>query len=384
MIKISIIVAVYNVDKFLDECILSLINQTLNEIEIIIVNDGSTDGSSFICEKYKLLDERIILINKKNAGLVSARKFGIEIARGKYSIFVDGDDKLDEYACEKMFMIAEKLNVDFIHFNYKTTAGNKICYIKKDEIINLVKIDRKKLFIDSVICNEETNMQSITPSIWSKLFVTSFIKKVYMKTPDDQSYGEDLICLYNCIMQSQKCALSTMFFYNYRIHAASMSHKWQWSTIERIVKLKEIISKLLGEAFFSEIERYFFRIVVNYIEESSKNTAIIPKCIISDITRFYNKNIILYGAGNVGIDYYNQLVRYSRINIIAWVDCNFENINIDYFKIQSPDYIKDVKFDYIVIAINDMKMATEIRKDLVMTKKINDKKIIWSKPEWIV
>ena len=95
MKKISVIVPIYNVEKYLEKCLESIINQTFINLEIILINDGSTDFSGSICEKYKNKDNRIILIHKKNEGLSAARNKGLSIATGDYISFVDSDDFLD-------------------------------------------------------------------------------------------------------------------------------------------------------------------------------------------------------------------------------------------------------------------------------------------------
>lgn len=96
---ISVIVPVYNAEKYLDKCITSLLNQTYKKIEIILVNDGSTDNSLSICNKYKLSDDRITVINKKNGGASSARNAGIKVANGDYIMFADADDYADQSWC---------------------------------------------------------------------------------------------------------------------------------------------------------------------------------------------------------------------------------------------------------------------------------------------
>jgi len=100
---ITIIVPVYNVEQYLDRCIESIVNQTYSNLEIILVNDGSTDGSSEICSKYQKSDDRIIVINKNNSGLSSARNAGLNIAKGKYVGFVDGDDYISEVMYENLY-----------------------------------------------------------------------------------------------------------------------------------------------------------------------------------------------------------------------------------------------------------------------------------------
>lgn len=117
--KISIIVPVYNVEKYLSRCIESILNQTFREFELILVNDGSTDKSGYICNKYKNLDERVIVINKENGGASSARNYGLNIARGEYIGFVDSDDYVHKYMFQVLYDNALKYSSDITMCNYK-------------------------------------------------------------------------------------------------------------------------------------------------------------------------------------------------------------------------------------------------------------------------
>lgn len=118
MAEVSIIVPVYNVERYLARCLDSCINQTFENIEIICVNDGSTDRSLEILEAYKKLDSRIKIINKDNGGLSSARNAGVEVAVGKYILFLDSDDFISSVAVEKLYNNAEKNKSDIVLFDY--------------------------------------------------------------------------------------------------------------------------------------------------------------------------------------------------------------------------------------------------------------------------
>lgn len=111
-IKISVVVPIYNVEKYLARCLDSLVKQTLKDIEIICINDGSLDNSNKIAQSYAKKDSRIILINQANKGLSAARNVGIDAARGKYISFVDSDDWIDLDFLEKLYIVAEKYNAD--------------------------------------------------------------------------------------------------------------------------------------------------------------------------------------------------------------------------------------------------------------------------------
>ncbi len=138
MQKISIIVPVYNTSKYLNKCINSLLNQTLEDIEIILINDGSTDESDSIIKKYK--DKRIKYIHKKNEGIGKTRNLGIEIASGEYLSFIDSDDYVGADFCEKMYNKAIKDNCDIVICDFYKDIDSTLEYIKiesfKDNSLN--------------------------------------------------------------------------------------------------------------------------------------------------------------------------------------------------------------------------------------------------------
>lgn len=124
MIKISVIIPVYGVEKYIRQCLESVIKQTYKNLEIIVVNDGTKDNSMKIVEEY-LVDERIKVINKENGGISSARNRGIEEATGEYVSFVDSDDWLEIDLYERIVQILEGNKVDIIVFNYNRYSENK-------------------------------------------------------------------------------------------------------------------------------------------------------------------------------------------------------------------------------------------------------------------
>ena len=130
MPKVSIIVPVYNTEKYLSRCLRSLMNQTLSDIEIILVDDGSTDRSSVLCDNYAEMDNRIKVVHKKNGGLSSARNAGIDIATGEYIGFVDSDDTISIDMYSKMIETAKKNNVDFVMTDYMRIPSNRAPYLK--------------------------------------------------------------------------------------------------------------------------------------------------------------------------------------------------------------------------------------------------------------
>ena len=178
MIKLSIIVPVYNVAEYLERCLNSLINQTLNEIEIICVNDGSTDNSLYILEKFAGLDKRIKIINQKNKGLSGARNTGIKLVQGEYFGFLDSDDWVDLDYFEKLYKRAKNCDADI-------SLGDFIRKGKFKHKIRL-KLNKEEEFVGD---NEKFYGSQFYhfPCVWNKIYKTSkfndlrFIEGIYFE-----------------------------------------------------------------------------------------------------------------------------------------------------------------------------------------------------------
>lgn len=175
MPKVSVIVPFYNAKIYLKKCLDSLLNQTLKDIEIILVNDGSTDGSEDIVKEY-LHDKRLKLVNKENGGQGSARNFGLSLATGKYICFLDSDDFADIKMCENMYK-ASLCKYDIVVCDYFITnqEGN-------DSYITILKRDSGKLD------NYEYFFTGACP--WNKLYKKTFLDKINFKFPEGIIYED--------------------------------------------------------------------------------------------------------------------------------------------------------------------------------------------------
>lgn len=168
---ISIIIPVYNVEKYLGKCIESIINQTYNNLEIILVNDGSKDGSKDICEAYKKKDKRIIVVNKENGGLSDARNSGIKIAKGKYIGFVDSDDYIDKDMYKVLYNDIVSNEADIAICNYKKIYENDL--INVEDKFNNTEIYNKVDAIRLLITGEKINDYA-----WNKLYKKELFENI--------------------------------------------------------------------------------------------------------------------------------------------------------------------------------------------------------------
>ena len=146
MDKITVIIPVYNVEKYLKEAIEATINQTYKNLEIILVDDGSTDSSGKICDEYAKKDNRIKVIHQENRGMSGARNVGLECATGKYIMFSDSDDTFELNACEKLYNFIEKTNADYVVGNYTNMDEDGTKWEKP--VFSLDKFHESKLSIE--------------------------------------------------------------------------------------------------------------------------------------------------------------------------------------------------------------------------------------------
>lgn len=258
--KISIIVPVYNVEQFLDDCIKSLLNQTYNNIEIILVDDGSTDSSSSICDKYAKKDDRIKVIHKVNGGLSSARNTGLDNVTGEYIMFSDSDDMFLPNSCEVMINEMERTNADYVIGNYQNC--NEDGTIWKNPIFNKEKYKNFKLSIKDY----KNSFFIMNSSVCNKIFRTEFIKKLDVRFVEGLP-AEDAIFSTYCFMKSSNVYFisDVMYLYRQRSEASSISMNCSFKYFDGINKAYRLIYENFKENGELGFYRYFYAKSMTYI-----------------------------------------------------------------------------------------------------------------------
>ena len=232
MIKISVVVPVYNVEKYIRQCLESIVNQTYKNLEIIVVNDGTKDNSMEIVEEF-LSDSRLKVINKENGGLSSARNRGMEEATGDYILFVDSDDWLEENGIDilvkNLIKNIDILGANFYVFDEKNQLKNKnnfkIKYRENDEGKNLLLND-----LESVV--------------WNKLYKISFLKKNNIIFLENVIH-EDEEFTFKCYMKAKNVKYIQEVTYNYRINrVGSIMNNSEKNKNDSIASLRKIINEI--------------------------------------------------------------------------------------------------------------------------------------------
>lgn len=278
MVKISIVIPIYNSENYLEETLATVLNQTYKNLEIILINDGSNDNSQLIIEKFLKNDERIKLINKKNGGVCSSRNEGLNQATGEYILHVDADDKLPLDTCENYIKILEKYGkVDIIE-------GNFFLYYEKEKR----KVLNKFLYKKEKVLKKEEYLKEIyfcgkgTISVWGKLIKKSLYKDNKILHPVEFSLAEDGCTYGKLLCKSNQIVMTPLVGYYYRINPYSMTNKTKILNIKEykmaFQNLKQFFLENKTEKIFLENEFkckvlfYYYQLFrVSYSESLKEN-----------------------------------------------------------------------------------------------------------------
>lgn len=294
MIKVSVIISAYNIENYIGKCIESIMNQTLKEIEIIIVNDGSTDRTLNIINKYKKLDNRIIVIDKENKGVQSARNEGLRFASGESVLFVDGDDWLDKEALNHLFNRLDNDKLDIVCYGYYQEYEDGKVKKFKNKYIGLYDND---CFLSATLMNE------VIPSLCCKLIRREFLTKNKIVFPEDIAFGEDLATTVRLALNFPKVLIIEQCYYYYFTRIDSVTNKITDKALD-LFKAFNYIQDLLNEnkyyeKFEEEFEflRYYhlyFERVVGQTSFNKTHKKFYKICNSNDINNINNKYLDLF------------------------------------------------------------------------------------------
>ena len=330
MIKISIIVPIYNVEEYLEQCIISLVSQTLKEIEIILINDGSTDKSIEICEKYSKIDSRIKLINKNNTGVSDSRNRGIEEANGEFIMFVDSDDWLEENACEIAYNNIKEKRADsliFCYYRESSSGTTKKDIFKEEEIIFEDEELKKEILIPTLgLIGEKLKkpqrLDTLTP-IYAKIYSSKIIKENNIRYIDlDKVPSECLMFNFDYYKNSKKVVYIKKYLYHYRRnnftsitkgYRENLFEKWLY-WIKYMKKTKNISDEMLLNAFYSRICFSVIPLSGNIIKKDSfKELYKEMKMVLNDPYYVEAYNVFTYNYFRIHWKIYFKLAKNRKI-----------------------------------------------------------------------
>ena len=388
---VSIIVPVYNVEAYLEQCILSILNQNYRNIELILINDGSTDCSGLICEKYAKTDKRIKLVQQPNSGVTTARKKGVALATGAYIGFVDGDDYIDSDLYQKLMAVQD--GFDLVISRWYREEGEKTRIAFDKIMLGAYRTQEDMDFLLDHLVNVsmpggDVNVRSgFMTYMWGKLYKASIVKEVFLAVDTSISIGEDIDFLYRYFLKCSSVLLTDICGYHYRIRKTSASHfvDRNCTYLKNICKIYESLfpvfqahprcNTLLPQLQF-KISTMLSKAPakMGFYPEGRNTSYIFPFLNLLD-----NKRIVLFGAGNVGRHYRQLIERYRLCEIVLWVDNNWEEYKRVGDCVVSQNAMLHTDYDYVVLATSDSGKA-EKQKEALVKLGIDTQKILWKKP----
>lgn len=238
---VSIIVPVYNAEMFLSDTITSLINQSYKNLEVLLIDDGSTDQSLALCKQYEQQDGRIKVFHKVNEGVSATRNYGIEKSSGKYLMFVDSDDYLESEAVETVVGLQAKYSVDLVIYGHK-----------------IVKEDQRVTYVNEFLFQYYTDEQEITTQVipkliidellnhvWNKIYLARIIKENHIRFDEKLNLGEDLLFNFEYSREVHSLVLADDILYNYRKHSEdTLSTKLHSNKYEMLKYINDTMKRM--------------------------------------------------------------------------------------------------------------------------------------------
>lgn len=296
--KVSIIIAAYNIQDYIARCLNSVINQTYKNLDIIIVNDGSTDETLSIIQSYENNDKRIKIINQNNMGLLASRKIGFTHATGDYVLFIDGDDWLEINAIQVMYEAMMKDDFDIIQCKY---------YMKYDNGKSVKDLDKTLGAIEPSTLIDRLLLCDINHNVWTKLIKMDYIKVNDIHFMNDITFGEDLAFTYELFIRNPKVCVIDDCLYNYYQRSNSLTNEISPKVLEINKVLQYISQDLIKRDLYNNYTQHFDYFVYRHSYLTYRNFI------------FYSKSElgkeILAQWRNYGIDIVNNNFYKKKISI---------------------------------------------------------------------
>ncbi len=319
---VSIIVPVYGVEKYLKECIESLIKQTYDHIEIMLIDDESKDNSAQICDTYAKIDKRIHVMHKENGGAASARNAGLKMISGEYICFVDGDDSVKLNYIEKLVWLIEKYNADIAVCSYY--------YQYKDELVENIN-SYKEQVIAQVLYLKQFLTDWTCGLIWNKIFKREVLNNIFFQ---EGHKIDDEFFTYKTVMQSKKIALFDEPLYYYRMRASSVMNL-SYTYSEQILedKLDYLLERYkLVSKKYPELKKYYLENLVDNLISLHRKAVQLPEIelLIEKEAKSYRYIILM---GNISLKQKYSFFQEFYFKKISDISMNQESIKyVDYSK----------------------------------------------------
>ncbi|MCI8887570.1 MAG: glycosyltransferase family 2 protein [Hungatella sp.] len=364
---ISVIVPIYMIDRYIGICIESIIHQTYENLEIILVDDGGKDRCPEICDLYSKKDKRIRVIHKPNGGLVSARKAGLWQSNGEYISYIDGDDWIAPGFIEALFEVADTSDADMVCAGF-----TRDLFSKSEHFINafpsgIYEGEHLRNLWKSMISYGLYYRPGISTYVWNKLFKRETLINQQSHVDPRISIGEDGAVTYPVLLQCRRVAVADNVAYHYRQREDSML-KQSVGYAQEAQKLLYLYGYMMKWAEKIEPELGLIDQVTDYVLSIAmiRSGGRLPQNDFSIFGNvYYGKDVVVYSAGTFGQQLINRFRETKHCNLVAWLDDDYWEYRRCCLNVDPVETISKLSYDYILIATMDGILANLIIKRLL-------------------
>lgn len=403
-LKLSIIVPVYNAEKYIVRCIESIIQQKRKDMEVILINDGSTDASGELCDKYaaQYADEyagncadnytdkypakhgQIRVIHQENKGVLESRKRGVEAAKGEYVTFVDSDDWIEEGLLREFIRAVETMDDIDLVVSGLTCDKGRFKFRKCGSLPPGTYHVAEERISERMLYNWTAGEMGLAGYACGKLFRRDLLAGVIRDVDQGIVHGEDYAWFFSFVPLARRIVVIDCFLYHYRMHEKSTSTSFNMESFTQLQALKNYFNKQvkkqrIGDKNQAGVNQLVWGGLMHALREVYGLSVgyIFPYELVKA-----GSKVVIYGAGVVGRCYYNCLKSGSYAEVAALVDKNWSGMTDTAYEVCPPDRILEVSYDVVIIAVEPEELYGNIRAELKELG-VEDEKIIWKKPRII-
>lgn len=383
---ISVVVPVYNTEAFLPKCVESILHQTYQNLEIILVDDGSTDKSLAVCEEFRLRDKRVKVLHKERGGQTSARKHGLMAARGEMIAFVDSDDWIEPDMYEKLISCYEETGCDMVSSGFirdYAVTGQTVCVLDNYEEALYENLEEE--IYPTMLYNDGSQGHGICRALWNKLFKRDRLTSVFEKISDRVFYGEDALTLYSYCMRIKSIYILRKAFYHYNVRQGSTcsvsDERLLYNNFLLYSGLREVFMEAANPyALMRQLKRYVFSLEFHNLKYLYRiDAGSLGLWEFSYPDELFDRKFVLYGAGGCGQALFRRIYRMRKEgNMVTWLDKEAagRTEECDYH-IGYPDTLPGLEYDILIVAMKDEHTARQVMESLQKEYAVEKDKLIW-------
>ena len=307
--KISVIIPVYNAEKYISRCVDSILSQTTDDFELLLIDDGSQDSSGNICDNYSLADKRIKTIHKSNGGVSSARQCGLDNSTGEYVIHIDSDDWIEPHMFQTLISFADKNQADIVIFDFYRVSKNSI-----DHII------QKPSSFDHISVLRDIVSGRLYASCWNKLVRHSIINRYDVTFPEGVNLGEDKCFLAKLLINNISIAYlpSPLYYYDVVVNSSSLVRNITKESITSGFSMLNYLQTILDKDFNVELYEVRRRLMIRAIKSQLYTRKQIYNLFKPLYKQVFLQSIVLNKCSRDDIGLLLYIIGFKRLSLLLF------------------------------------------------------------------